>query len=97
MYRSSNILVQITEGDSYLAHIALYPQHRGLGLGAKLLQRMEEEARALGSGKMVMDVETDNERAIELYKRLGYRIESESPILRIKARNFEFYKMIKDI
>ena len=97
LYRSSNIMVQITEGDSYLAHIALYPQYRRLGLGTKLLQRIEEEARALGSEKMVMDVETDNGRAIELYKRLGYRIESESPVLRIKAQDFEFYKMIRDI
>lgn len=97
LYRSSQILVQITEGDSYLAHIAVYPKFRSLGLGTKLLEVLEEEARAAGSKRMVLDAETDNEKAIQLYERLGYTIERKSPILRIRDKGFEFFKMSKNI
>lgn len=96
-YRSSNILVQITEGDSYLAHLAMYPEFRSKGYGAMLLEAIEREARAAGCRRLVLDVETYNERAIEFYRRLGYRTESTSPIFRIKDHEFEFYKMSKDI
>ena len=97
LYRSSRILVQITEGDSYLAHIAVYPKFRSLGLGTKLLGVIEEEARAAGSKRMVLDVETDNTEATKLYERLGYTIERKSPILRIRDKGFEFFKLSKDI
>jgi len=96
-YRSSNILVQITEGDAYLAHIAMYPGFRSRGYGAMLLKAIEREARAAGCRRLVLDVETDNERAIEFYQRLGYRTESQSPLFRIRDHKFEFFKMVKDI
>lgn len=97
LYRSSQILVQITEGDSYLAHIAAYPKFRSLGFGTKLLELIEEEARAAGSKRMVLDVETDNAEAIKLYERLGYTIELKSPILKIGDKSFESFKMTKNL
>ncbi len=97
LYRSSQILVQITEGDSYLAHIAAYPEFRSLGFGTRLLEVIEEEARTTGSKRMVLDVETYNTEAIKLYERLGYTIEQRSPIFRIRDRGFEFVKMSKNI
>ena len=97
LYRSSRIVVQITGGDSYLAHIAAYPKFRSLGFGTKLLEVVEEEARAAGSKRMVLDVETDNTEATKLYERLGYTTERKSPILRIRDKGFEFFKMSKDI
>ena len=97
LYRSSQILVQIAEGDSYLAHIAAYPKFRSLGLGTRLLEVIEEEARTTGSRRMVLDVETYNMEAIKLYERLGYTIEQRPAILRIRDKGFEFVKMSKDI
>ena len=97
LYRSSQILVQIAEGDSYLAHIAAYPRFRSLGFGTKLLEVVEEEARAAGSKGMVIDVETYNTGAIRFYERLGYNIELKSPILKIGDKSFESFKMSKDI
>jgi len=97
LYRSSETLVQITEGDSYLAHIAVYPKFRSLGFGTKLLEVIEEEARTTGSKRMVLDVETYNTEAIKLYERLGYTIEQRSPILRIRDKGIEFVKMSKDV
>jgi GNAT superfamily N-acetyltransferase len=97
MYRSSNILVQITEGDAYLAHLAVYPKFRSQGYGALLLETLEREAQAAGCKRMILDVETYNEKAIEFYRRLGYGTESRPPIFRIKDHEFEFFKMSKDI
>ena len=97
LYRSSEILVQITEGDSYLAHIAAYPKFRSLGFATKLLEVIEEEARAAGSKRMVLDAETDNEKAVKLFERFGYTIEQKSPILRIRDKGFEFFKLSKNI
>jgi len=92
LYRSSQMVVQIAEGDSYLAHIAAYPRFRSLGFGTKLLEVIEEEARTAGSNRMVLDVETYNTEAIKLYERLGYAIELKSPILRIRGKGFEFFQ-----
>lgn len=95
--RSNRILVQIEHGDSYLAHIAAYPEFRSRGLGTMLMEAVEREARAAGSKRIVLDVETDNTRAIELYERLAYRVETKSPVLRIGRQYFEFYKMTKEL
>jgi len=85
--------VQISEGNSYLANIAVY----WLGFGTKLLEVIEEEARKTGSKRLALDAETDNEKAVKLYERLGYSIELKSPILKIGDKSFEFFKMSKDM
>lgn len=97
LYKAGGILVQIAEGDHYLSNIAVYPRFRGLGYGAKLIEVIEEEARTAGSRRMVIELETDNEKAVKLYERLGYKIELKSPVLKIRRQDFEFFKMAKDL
>jgi len=97
MLRAMNIAKQFARGESYLSNVAVYPRFRGLGLGTKLIEAIEEEARTVASKRMVLDVETDNGKAIRLYERLNYRIERKSPVLRIRDKAFQFYKMSKDI
>jgi acetyltransferase len=45
-------------------------EFRGRGIGRALMQRVEEEARALGRWLLVLDTATD--AAERLYRRLGY-------------------------
>jgi len=45
----------------------------------------------------VLHAETHNARAISLYERLGYRIESKSPTLKIKKSFFRSLKMTKSV
>jgi ribosomal protein S18 acetylase RimI-like enzyme len=97
LYRSSEIMAQTKEGDYYLASIATYPEFRGRGLGTRLMDAVEAETRAAGSRRIVLDVETDNRKAIELYERLSFGVESKSPVLRIKHHCFEFYRMTKEL
>ena len=95
--KSERIMAQITEGDCYLAFIAVYPEFRGRGLGTKLLGVIEEEAKRIGSRRVALDVEISDEGAIKLYKRLGYDIERKAPIFKIKDKNFELFNMSKNI
>ena len=58
---------------------------------------IEGEARTAGCKRLVLDVETYNKKVIKLYERLGFTIEMKSPILKTRDRDFEFFKMTKDI
>ena len=55
----------------------------------------EEEAKNIGKKRVVLHAETHNARAISLYERLGYKIESRSPSLKIRNSLFESFKMSK--
>ena len=95
--RNFEIVGLIEEADYYINDMGVYAKFRGLGLGTRLFERIERSARKMGSKRTVLDVETDNTRAIELYERLGYRIESRSFIIEAKVKSFEFFKMVKAI
>ncbi|CAN0138467.1 unnamed protein product, partial [Discosporangium mesarthrocarpum] len=46
---------------------------RRKGLGKKLVARCEEEARRWGYKEVLLLVNEDNQRAINLYKKMGYK------------------------
>src|SRR5262245_16644971 len=53
--------------------IAVSPAARGQGVGRQLLQAVEAEARALGCCKLTLEVRSDNERAMGLYRSVGFK------------------------
>ncbi len=53
--------------------LAAHPAFRGQGVGTALLTRAEETARAQGKRTMALGVLGDNDGAIRLYERFGYR------------------------
>lgn len=53
--------------------IAVSPEARGKGIGRKLLEAVEADARALGCCKVTLEVRSDNERAMGLYRSVGFR------------------------
>jgi ribosomal protein S18 acetylase RimI-like enzyme len=53
--------------------IAVSPAARGKGIGRKLLQAVEAEARSLGCGKVTLEVRSDNQRAMGLYRSVGFK------------------------
>jgi len=95
--RVAEITEKIEENEYYFMYLAVYPKFRRLGIGTKLFAVIEEEARKTGYNRVVFDVETDNTEAIKLYKRLGYSIVNRSPVVETSVKNFEFFKMGKDI
>jgi ribosomal protein S18 acetylase RimI-like enzyme len=56
-----------------LYSFAIDPACRGLGVGRRLLSAIEAAAREGGCGYLRMEVRRDNEAALVLYQRHGYR------------------------
>ena len=57
-----------------LYSIAVSPAIAGSGIGTRLLQAAEDEARRRGASRMHLEVRADNASAIHLYKKMGYRL-----------------------
>lgn len=58
---------------AYLKRMWIAPEARGLGLGRRLLQQLEERARALGYRRMLLETEKSLSEAQQLYRSSGYR------------------------
>lgn len=56
----------------YLQRVAVDPAHAGRGLGTALVVDALRWCRARGVTKVVVNTGTDNERALALYRRLGF-------------------------
>ena len=56
----------------YLQRVAVDPAHAGHGLGTALVVDALRWCRARGVAKVVVNTGTDNERALALYRRLGF-------------------------
>jgi ribosomal protein S18 acetylase RimI-like enzyme len=91
--RAGAVLRGLRNDDFYLSHIAVLPSHRGQGSGARLLRAAEDHARALGAGRVVLDVALDNERARAFYARMGY--ESDSLVTTDLGRTFTFDRVAR--
>jgi ribosomal protein S18 acetylase RimI-like enzyme len=85
------------KGDYYLSDIAVAPEARGKGIGKLLVQHVERKARKHGFERMALTVAQDNPRAIEFYRRQGYRIVGArtSKVLEDAASYPGFYRMVK--
>jgi [ribosomal protein S18]-alanine N-acetyltransferase len=55
-----------------LANIAIRPELRGRGLGARLLREVIETSRARGVTNLYLEVRGSNQGAIALYQRFGF-------------------------
>lgn len=59
-------------GDCYLDNIAVFPQFRRQGLGAKLLEALEARAVERGGSFLTLEVRPSNREALALYRSRGY-------------------------
>ncbi len=53
--------------------LAVHPDFRGRGLGARLAQAVLDELRRRGAQTLTLEVQTENLSAQRLYQRLGFR------------------------
>ncbi len=97
LLRFNSTVGSLCEGEYYISNVAVYPQYRGMGIGKRLLLEAEYEARRFKVGRMVLDVEKENIRAINFYRRLGYEIIGEYIIPLKGSKTLRFYRMSKDI
>lgn len=55
-----------------LKRMYVAPSHRGRGVGRRIVGALEDEARALGVSRMVLETGSRLDRAIAMYTGLGY-------------------------
>jgi ribosomal protein S18 acetylase RimI-like enzyme len=58
---------------AYVQTIEVAPAYRKQGIGAELLRRVEDSARAAAATVIRLHVDTQNDAAIRLYRAYGYR------------------------
>ncbi len=59
----------------WVNYLAVHPDHRGRGLGRRLMERAEELLGRLGCAKVNLQVRSSNEEAIGFYRRIGYSVD----------------------
>lgn len=60
-------------GQGAIQNLGIVPQHRGLGLGSALLLQSLDGFRRSGLQRAFLEVTAQNDGAIRLYRRLGFR------------------------
>jgi ribosomal protein S18 acetylase RimI-like enzyme len=83
----------------YISTLAVLPEFEGRGIGTMLLAHAEDRAKRDGFSKCSLGVDIENERAIRLYKRLGYK---QVATIRVKCLSNRigskgFYRMVKSL
>jgi ribosomal protein S18 acetylase RimI-like enzyme len=75
---AGRLLVWRSGKEILIVDISFQPEHRGAGIGTKLLRELQDEARAAGKS-LTIHVERYNP-ALRLYKRLGFKIVEEQEV-----------------
>ena len=87
------------EDEFIVASLAIKPSGRGLGLGTALMHEAENVAKTMGKSTMTLAVIGENEGAIRLYERLGYRTTGRlgGVLTRVAASSKEVLRMEKPL
>ena len=96
LLKAKRVIGIVREGEFYISNIAVYPEFRGMGLGTELMLHIEKNAIKKKNKSLSLDVEVQNEGAINLYKKLGFKIIGDIKILKLRE-TFKFYRMIKEL
>ncbi len=59
--------------DAQVMTIGTASAHQGSGVGTVMLDALVAHARGLGAGNVLLEVRVDNEPALRLYERAGFR------------------------
>ncbi|OQA56999.1 MAG: putative acetyltransferase [Candidatus Atribacteria bacterium ADurb.Bin276] len=97
LLKSQNFFPKVKRDDFYISNFAVFPEYQNRGTGTCLLKFAESEALNNGYTSMVLDVEAENQRAIKLYQKNGYVMESTSPSLQLGKSHFQFIRMKKQL
>lgn len=76
----------ISDGDFYVEFLIVGQGFRGRGIGGKLLDAMEERARAAGSDRFALDVSAKNDGGRRFYERRGMSALADWPTRRFMRR-----------
>ena len=74
-------LESFAPGSWYVNALAAFPEYRNRGLGTLLLSEADRLTRASGANSVSLIVAEENEGAMRLYLRNGYRAAARRPLL----------------
>ena len=79
--------------------LAVVPSTQGMGIGTALMLKAEEKAESTGKHTMSLGVIAENEGAIRLYERLGFKTTRawRGFLVRLAAKSVEVRRMEKPI
>ncbi len=79
--RDLTLLEAEAPGHWYVNVLATYPEYRGQGVASALLTHADKLGRDAGSKGMAIIVASENEPAVRLYDKTGYREQSRRPLI----------------
>lgn len=87
------------DGSYYICGVALFPEYRGYGIGSKLMEIAEEQAKEKGYNKLSLIVFEQNTGARKLYEKVGYREVAREPVVPHDLIHYDGYAilMVKSI
>jgi [ribosomal protein S18]-alanine N-acetyltransferase len=65
--------------EAELLNLAVLPDNRRRGIGARLMEKVIQEARASGARELFLEVRDSNLPALGLYRRIGFERHSRRP------------------
>lgn len=65
---------RISETSVCLHHVEILPQFRGLSYGTVLMEKLIHKLKSAGISRIILQVAGDNQTALALYKKQGFRI-----------------------
>lgn len=74
--------------ESFITMVSVLPEARGRGLALNLIIQAIEHCKKAGYKRMLLDVRTENKRALSVYEKQGFR-----PV----SRNGDTLRMSQDI
>jgi len=60
----------------HVVSVAVLEEHRGKGIGTKVIQLAQEEMKRKTAKECYLEVRVSNQEAIDLYQKLGYKVTS---------------------
>jgi ribosomal-protein-alanine N-acetyltransferase len=64
--------LMVVEEDAHVVTLGVAPEHRGHGLGTRLMLALADQALAAGAAHLTLDVRVSNAAAQSLYRRFGF-------------------------
>lgn len=72
-------LTRVVADEAELLSIAVDEKHRGKGIALAMLEETLVQTKKLGAAKIFLEVAVDNDSAIGLYKKAGFKIIGKRP------------------
>lgn len=81
------------ENSYYLANLAVKPEYQSLGIGTKLIQYCQQQAKRQGATSLWISVSIDNPRARQLYQKQGFEVK-ETKTISIRGKPIGTYALV---